>query len=317
MYYIGVDLGGTNIAVGLLDENFKIVAKEKCPTKTERDISEIMDDMGKLCNTLMEKNNLTASDIAYIGIATPGSVIPPKGMVAYSNNVKMENYPISAELAARTGVTKVYVENDANAAALGEAIMGAGKGSENVIMITLGTGVGGGIVINRKLYSGFNFAGGELGHTVIKTDGRACSCGRKGCWEAYGSATALIRQTKAAIEANPDSELAKLVDGDVSKVNGKTAFDAMRAGCPVGTAVVEKYVEYFSTGITNIINIFQPEKLVIGGGVSKEGKTLTDMIMKYVSAERYGEGTGLPLTTLCTAVLGNDAGIIGAAALGI
>ena len=152
---------------------------------------------------------------------------------------------------------------------------------------------------------------------IDKKDGEKCGCGRLGCWEAYGSATALIRQTKAAIEANPDSELAKLVDGDLSKVNGKTAFDAMRAGCPVGKAVVEKFVEYFSTGVTNIINIFQPEKLVIGGGVSKEGQPLIDMIMKKVNAERYGEGTGLPLTTLCTAVLGNDAGIIGAAALGI
>ena len=152
---------------------------------------------------------------------------------------------------------------------------------------------------------------------VIVSGGEQCGCGRKGCWEAYGSATALIRQTKAAIDANPSSELAKLVGGDLEKVNGKTAFDAMRAGCPVGTAVVEKYVEYFSTGITNIINIFQPEMLVIGGGVSKEGKTLTDMIMKHVSAARYGESNDLPKTTLCTAVLGNDAGIIGAAALGI
>ena len=196
IYYIGVDLGGTNIAVGLLDENFKIIAKEKCPTKTERDISEIMDDMGKLCNTLIEKNKLTPNDIAYIGIATPGSVLPPQGMVAYSNNVKMRNYPISAELTARTGVEKVYVENDANSAALGEAIMGAGKGSDNVIMITLGTGVGGGIVINRKLYSGFNFAGGELGHIVIQVNGRPCGCGRLGCWEAYSSATGLINMTR-------------------------------------------------------------------------------------------------------------------------
>ena len=152
---------------------------------------------------------------------------------------------------------------------------------------------------------------------VIVHGGETCGCGRKGCWETYGSATGLIRQTKEAIKSNPDSKLANMVNGDLSKVDGKTAFDAMRDGCPVGTQVVDKHIEYFSAGLINIINIFQPEMIVIGGGISKEGKPLIDAIMKHVNAERYGKNNELPKTTLHTAVLGNDAGVIGAAVLGI
>ena len=313
---IGVDIGGTNFVVGLVDDNFKLVDKVDCPANSQRPDAELVADIIMLCKKVMEKNNLTEKDIKSIGIGIPGCHNPETGVVLYCANINFHNTPI-ADMIRKEIDIPVYLGNDADCAALGEAYAGATKEVNDSIMITIGTGIGGGIIINKKIYNGFNHMGGELGHIVIVSGGEKCGCGRNGCWEAYGSATALIRQTKAAIEANPESELAKLVDGDLSKVNGKTAFDAMRAGCPVGTAVVEKFVEYFSTGITNIINIFQPEKLVIGGGVSKEGKTLTDMIMKYVSKERYGENSGLPLTTLCTAALGNDAGIIGAAALGI
>lgn len=316
MYYIGVDLGGTNIAVGLLDESFKIIAKEKCPTRTERDISEIMDDMGKLCNTLIEKNNLTPNDIAYIGIATPGSVLPPKGMVAYSNNVKMRNYPISAELSARTGVEKVYVENDANAAALGEAIMGAGKGSDNVIMITLGTGVGGGIVINRKLYSGFNFAGGELGHTVIKEGGRDCSCGRKGCWEAYSSATGLKNMTKDKLLSTKDTIMWEMIENNLENISGRTAFDAAKKGDKAGKEVVDEYIYYLAVGIANMVNIFQPNVLCIGGGVCGEGDYLLKPLTEIARSQEYGHATRTQFTEIKIAELGNDAGIIGAGLLG-
>ena len=313
---IGVDIGGTNFVVGLVDDNFKLIDKVDCPANAHRPDTELVADIIMLCKKIMEKHNLTEKDVKSIGIGIPGCHNPETGVVLYCANINFHNTPISDMIRKEIDIP-VYLGNDADCAALGEAYAGATKEVNDSIMITIGTGIGGGIIINKKIYNGFNHMGGELGHIVIVSGGEKCGCGRNGCWEAYGSATALIRQTKAAIEANPESELAKLVDGDLSKVNGKTAFDAMRAGCPVGTAVVDKFVEYFSTGITNIINIFQPEKLVIGGGVSKEGKTLTDMIMKYVSKERYGENSGLPLTTLCTAALGNDAGIIGAAALGI
>ena len=313
---IGVDIGGTNFVAGLVDDNFELVDKVDTPANAKRPDTELVTDIIMLCKKVMEKNNLTEKDVKSIGIGIPGCHNSQTGVILYCSNINFLNTPIVDMIKKELDIP-VYLGNDADCAALGEAYAGATKEVSDSVMITIGTGIGGGIIINKKIYNGFNNCGGELGHIVIVSGGEQCGCGRKGCWEAYGSATALIRQTKAAIVANPESQLAKLVDGDVEKVDGKTAFDAMRAGCPVGMAVVEKYVEYFSTGITNIINIFQPEMLVIGGGVSREGQPLIDMIMKHVSAERYGETNGLPKTTLCTAVLDNDAGIIGAAALGI
>jgi len=179
MYYLGVDLGGTNIAIGLVDENLKIVLKDKIPTGASRPTGEIMDDMAALCKSIVERAGITFDDIEYVGIAAPGSIDPKNGIVRYSNNIELSNYPMVQELKNRIPVKKVLLENDANAAALAEAKVGAGKGCDHLIMITLGTGVGGGIVIDGKLYSGFNYTGAELGHTVIEVGGRPCTCGRR------------------------------------------------------------------------------------------------------------------------------------------
>ena len=308
---IGVDIGGTNLVAGLVDDKFNLVDKVGTPANGSRSDREIIDDIIMLCKKLMSQNNLEVSDIEAIGLGVPGCFDNDNGVIVFCENINFLNTPVGEWIRREIDVP-VYLGNDADCAALGEAYAGATKDAAHSVMVTIGTGIGGGIIINKKIYSGFNGCGGELGHMVIKSDGELCGCGRRGCFEAYGSATALVKQTKDAIIKNPESYLAKT---PLEEVNGKTAFDAMRAGCPVGTAVVEKYVENFATGITNIINIFQPEMVVIGGGFSKEGKPFTDMIMKYVSKERYGENTGLPKTTLCTAVLGNDAGVIGAALL--
>ena len=308
---IGVDIGGTNLVAGLVDDKFNLVDKVDTSANGKRKDREIIDDIIMLCKKLMSQNNLEVSDIEAIGLGVPGCFDNDNGVIVFCENINFLNTPVGEWIRREIDVP-VYLGNDADCAALGEAYAGATKDAAHSVMVTIGTGIGGGIIINKKIYSGFNGCGGELGHMVIKSDGELCGCGRRGCFEAYGSATALVKQTKDAITKNPESYLAKT---PLEEVNGKTAFDAMRAGCPVGTAVVEKYVENFATGITNIINIFQPEMVVIGGGVSKEGKPFTDMIMKYVSKERYGENTGLPKTTLCTAVLGNDAGVIGAALL--
>ena len=211
---------------------------------------------------------------------------------------------------------EVKIENDANAAAWGEYIAGSAKGCRNAVAITLGTGVGGGIIIDGNLYSGSNFAGAELGHMVIVKDGKECGCGRKGCWEAYASATALINMTKDAIK-NENAEFSymlKAVDGDLNNVNGKTPFDAMFAGDSTGKAVVEQYVSYLATGLVNVINIFQPDILCIGGGVSKQGENLLAPVRAIVEKERITKDNNKQ-TILCTATLGNDAGIIGAAML--
>ncbi len=315
MYRIGIDLGGTNIAVGLVDENYKIVLKRSTPTLASRPSDAITDDMAALCLKVCAEAGVSISDIANIGVATPGIANCSNGCVEYSCNLPFRRYPLALEIAKRVGISadKVKLANDANAAAWGEAVAGAAKGSSNSIMVTLGTGVGGGIIIDNKIFTGFNYAGAEIGHIVLELDGAQCGCGRRGCWEAYSSATALIRMTREAVEeckktGRHTSMLA------AERISGRTACDAMRAGDEVGTEVYNKYVKYLAAGITNMINIFQPEIISLGGGVSNEGQSLIDAILPIVRKEQYG-GDVVQLTEIRIAQLGNDAGIIGAAAL--
>ncbi len=317
MYYLGIDLGGTNIAVGLVDENLEIVLKDSVKTLTSRPTSEIIDDMASLCKSLVERAGITFDEVEYLGVAAPGSIDPVNGIVRYSNNVKMSNYPLADELRSRLPIRKVYLENDANAAALGEAKAGAGKGYSNLVMITLGTGVGGGIVIDGKLYSGFNHCGAELGHTVIEVDGRVCSCGRKGCFEAYSSATGLVNMTKEKMTEDENSLMWKLVNNNLEKVNGRTAFDAAKKGDESGLAVVNMYIKYLACGLTNLVNIFQPEVLCIGGGVCGEGDYLLKPLVEIVRKSEYGAENQTNFSQIKIAELGNNAGIIGAAALGL
>ena len=229
MYKIGIDLGGTNIVSGVVDENYNIIAKARIKTNSPRPSEEIVADMIESAKQAVSKAGLTFADIDCIGVGCPGSIDPKEGVVIYSNNLDFNDVPVTRMIEEKLS-KKVFIENDANAAAYGEFVAGAGKGSENFVMITLGTGVGGGVIINKKLFSGFNYAGAELGHTVIVENGEECTCGRKGCWEAYASATALIRQTKAEMERNKNSYMWKLCDGNIDKVDGLTAFDAMRKG---------------------------------------------------------------------------------------
>ena len=319
MYYIGVDLGGTNIAVGIVNENYEIVKKGSTPTKPERGCDPIIEDMGALCRKLVSECGLTLDDIAYAGIATPGTANSDTGIVEYSNNIPFRNYPIAAKLSALLDGKKVYIENDANAAAKAEAFAGVAKGAQYSVMITLGTGLGGGIIIDGKVYSGFNFAGAELGHTVIEKGGRPCTCGRHGCWEAYSSATGLVNITKDHItearKSGRKTSMEEMIGGDLSKVSARTAFTAMKAGDEVAAEVVDEYISYLACGVANVINIFQPNVLSIGGGVCNEGEYLTKPLLEKVWEETYSR-EGTPQTQILIAKLGNDAGIIGAAVLG-
>lgn len=314
MYYLGIDLGGTNIAAAVVDENYKIIGTGKVKTNCPRPAEEIAEDMYKAGMMAIENSGLKLEDVAEVGVGAPGSVNPKTGFICYSNNLGFVNLPLGEILEKKFG-KKVYLENDANAAAFGEQLAGAGKGAEQFVAITLGTGVGGGVIINGHILSGMNSAGGELGHTVIVKDGEHCSCGRNGCWEAYASATGLIRQTKAAMEKDKQSKMWELVNGDIDAVSGRTAFDGLRAGDETAKAVVSGYCEYVACGLTNIINIFQPDVLCIGGGISKEGETLVAPIREYVEKERYSKNVDKQ-TIIKAAELGNDAGIIGAAFLG-
>ncbi len=316
MYYLGIDLGGTNIAVGIVDENHKILRKGSVPTKAERDPEEIIIDMAKLCRSLLDQEGIGLAEVAYAGIAAPGSANPVEGVIEYANNLPFRHFEIARILKKHLGIGTVYVENDANAAAYGEAIAGAAKGTKNSVMITLGTGVGGGIVLDGKIYSGFNYAGAELGHMVIEHNGRQCSCGRKGCFEAYSSATALIRMTKEKLAETKDTIMWDMV-GTIDNVSGKTAFAAMRQGDKAGAEVCDTYISYLADGIASLINIFQPEVLSIGGGICNEGDRLLVPLKEKVFAEVYNRGAKeKDLTKLVVAALGNDAGIIGAASLG-
>ncbi len=313
MYSIGVDLGGTNIVAGVVDENYRILSIAKCKTNSPRSADAILEDIARLSRQAIKKAGLSMNQAAFIGIGSPGTCNTDTGMVEYANNLGFINVPVCEIMHEKLGLP-VYIENDANAAALGEAKAGAAKGANSCVCITLGTGVGGGIIIDGKIYGGFNFSGAEVGHIVIEQNGEPCTCGRNGCWEAYASATALVRQTKKAMQENPDSQMWKIA-GSLDSVNGLTAFDAMRAGDAAGTAVVDQYIAYVACGVTNMVNIFQPEILCIGGGVSKEGETLLAPLRKHVEAERYSRYSEKQ-TKICVATLGNDAGIIGAACLG-
>ncbi len=312
MYTLGIDLGGTNIVAGIVDENLKVIAKAKVKTNASRPAEEIVDDMAKVCFEACKTAGISIDDIYACGVGSPGAINPVDGIVVTANNLGFKNLPLAQMLKDRTGVD-FYIENDANAAAYGEFLAGSGRGVKNCIAVTLGTGVGGGIIIDGKLFSGSNYAGGELGHTVINVDGEACTCGRKGCWEAYASATALIRQTKAAMEKDKDSLMWKLAEGNLDNVNGRIPFDAMRQGDKTAKEVVDTYIKYVAVGIANIINVFQPEKVCVGGGISGEKDTLINPIKEFVANEIYAV-MGKPCEIL-VAELGNDAGIIGAAAL--
>jgi len=314
MYYVGIDLGGTNFAVGICNENYEIIARGEGKTNAPRPYEELCADMAKLTEQVVAGAGLSMNDIQWIGIGSPGAIDAKTGEIVYANNLGYVHAQMGSELKRLTG-KDVYMENDANAAAYGEAVAGAAKGADVSVTITLGTGVGGGIIINGKVFSGWNNFGAELGHTVIVKDGRPCSCGRKGCWEAYASVSGLIFQTKEAMIDHPESEMWKIVEGDINQVNGRTAFDAMRRGDAVAKAVCDKYIEYIACGAANVINIFQPEVLVFGGGISKEGETLLAPMRPLVQEYDYARFGGKQ-TKIVAAKLGRDAGLIGAAFLG-
>ncbi len=314
MLRIGIDLGGTNIVAAVVNDEYEMVGKAKTPTATPRSAEEIFDDIVKVCKEAMAQAGVTIKDIFSVGIGTPGTV-NKEGVIEFANNLGFVNVPAKEMLIERLGIENVYVDNDANCAALGEAQAGSGHGAKDFIAVTLGTGVGSGVIINGKIVAGVNNAGGECGHSVIVVDGEPCTCGRKGCWEAYASATALINQTKAAMEKYPDSVMHELVKANGGKVDGRTAFDAMRRGDIAGIKVVDAYVKYVACGLINLVNIFQPETICIGGGICNEGETLLRPLRRYIDSERYSVYSKIQ-SKIVKAELGNDAGIIGAALLG-
>ncbi len=311
-FFVGIDLGGTNIAAAVVDENGKIYGRAKKKTNAPRPYTEICADMAECALESIKASGMELEQIESVGVGSPGSINKEEGLVEFANNLDFHNAPIVACLEEKLN-KKVYLENDANAAAWGEYVAGTGKDVKSLVMITLGTGVGGGIIENGRLVTGAWGRGAELGHTVIMAGGEPCNCGRRGCLEAYTSATALIRQTKRAMEKNPDSELWKVVNGDINAVNGKTPF---LANDDVAKEVISTYLSYLAEGVLDVINLLQPEIIAIGGGISHEGEGVLIPLREKVQSQSYTRFSENQ-TKIVLASLGNDAGIIGAGLLGV
>ncbi len=313
-YYLGIDLGGTNIVAGVVDEEYNILVKESVKTNSNRPAAEVIADIIAVAKKAVESANLTMDQIENVGVGAPGTANKDTGIIEYSNNLKWDEVPLKQMM--EDGLQKpVFVENDANAAAFGEFLAGAGKDHNSLVAITLGTGVGGGVITDGKILTGFSYAGAELGHSVIVAHGRHCTCGRDGCLEAYVSATGLINATKEAMQEDKQSAMWEICEGNLENVNGKTAFDGMRKGDATAINVVDTFIDYLSIGIANFINIFQPEILCIGGGICKEGDTLIKPLTEKVIPQTYARKEE-NRTKIVVAKLGNDAGVIGAAMLG-
>lgn len=311
MNYLGIDLGGINVAAAVVNEEGAILSRGRLATP--RGAEAVAAAMADAARQAVDAACLTMNDIASVGIGSPGTIDPEAGVVEYWSNLDFHHVPLVDMLSARLG-RPVCIENDANAAALGEYAAGAGRGCASMVAITLGTGVGGGAILDGKLYTGFNYAGLEVGHFVIEYDGRLCTCGRRGCFETYASATALIKRTRERMEGMRDSLLWRLVDGDLEKIEGRTAFDAAAQGDLLAKELVEEYQSYLACGITSLINVFQPEVFCVGGGVAGAGETLLGPVRTIVDREDYARDSK-HRTRLTLAQLGNDAGIIGAALL--
>ena len=315
IYCVGIDLGGTTIKAGIVDEDYRIVKSGAIPTITDRGAEKLIQDMAELVSVLLKESEISMDEVASVGVGVPGTANKKTGIMEYANNLNMKDEPFILFL-KRYFKKPVYFTNDANAAAWGEYLAGSGKGYRSLVMVTLGTGIGGAMILDGKLYEGCNFAAGEFGHFVIQCEGEPCNCGRRGCFETYASATGLIRMAKQAMETEEGrkSSLWNLCSGETDGLNAEMIFKAAKKGDLTAGQTVERYLYYLSVGITDIINIFQPEILCIGGGVSRAGNQLLDPLKRMVDQQIYTRDSQVK-TEIVTATLGNDAGIIGAAML--
>ncbi len=313
MYRAGIDLGGTNIKAGIVDENQKILVEDSVPTRVERPYQEIIKDMADLVKNLLNKIHATEVELSGVGVGSPGTVDAANGVVLYSNNFDWDNVPLTAEL-GKYFTCSIKVSNDANCAALGEVKAGAAREIKNAILITLGTGVGGGVIIDGQVFEGAHAGGAELGHTSLIFGGELCTCGRRGCVEAYVSATGLIREAKRAAEKDPQSVMNELCKGDLSNMNGKIPFDAAEQKDPSGMKVVNDYITYLGESIANYVNIFRPDVILLSGGVCNQKEKLTEPLTEYIKTKCFGGEKAFIPEVRC-AILGNSAGIIGAANL--
>lgn len=311
--YVGIDLGGSKIAAAIVNEEGEILKRVHTPTGARDGEEAVVSNLIQACDTLLEDAD---SQPQSIGIGVPGSVRDETGTVVFTPNLPLRNVDVTSYLRKKYGCD-VFLGNDANCAALGEVVAGSCKGAKNVVMITLGTGLGGSLIINGKLLIGLSGAAGEIGHMVIMSGGRKCNCGRLGCWETYASATGLVNTALEFMEKNPESLMWELCVGLTERVDGRTVFDAYRADDTTAILIVNKYVEHLAIGIVNMMNILEPEIICVGGGVSNAWDCMEEPLTAAVEVEKFTRfSADVPRTKLVKAMLGNEAGIIGAAMLG-
>lgn len=312
-YFLGLDVGGTNLCAGVVDSECNIISKVSVPSGAGRSINEITDDFAAVSLKAVEESGLRLDEIESWGIGMPSCVNKKTGLLVHANCFGWHNVPIYDYIEGKLPLP-VKIENDANCAALGEARAGAAKDVDNVVMLTLGTGVGGGIILNGEIFAGADSMGAELGHTKLVYDGELCTCGQKGCLEAYCSSTALIRDAGRALQSGAATLIRDYCCGDVQSINAKMVFDARNAGDAVASGLIDSYIRHLAAGISSFITIFRPELIVLGGGVANAGDALFVPLREHLATCTFGAAEiGIP--DVVPAKLGNDAGLIGAAFL--
>lgn len=314
MIYIGIDIGGTGIQTGVVDEDGKLLAKDGIVTRTDLPFEEQVKQMTDCALETLKKSGYTLDDLASVGVGVPGVVDPRTGVIPFCTNLGWVNVPLRDTI--RKYIDKpIFIDNDATVAGLAESVVGVSAGTHSSVFLTLGTGVGAGIVLGGRVWSGFHGVGSEVGHMIMELDGEPCTCGSNGCLERYTSATAIIRMGREAVAKHPESLIMTLCQGDPAKINAKLVFDAAREGDEQGKKVFRRYVRYLAQAIANVINFLDPEVIVLGGGVSKAGDFLLDAVRAEVP--HYLLYKTMPYSRIELARLGPDAGIIGAAMLSL
>ena len=313
MLYIGIDVGGMSIKAGLVDEEGNILFKHSCPTGVERGYVAVIRDIAQLGLATVEKAGRRMDEVKAIGIGIPGIMDQRTGIIPFCTNLAWHDVPIIEEMKQYTDLP-VYVDNDATVAGLAESVKGVSAGTKDSVFVTLGTGVGGGVIMNGKVFSGAHGVASEIGHMVTVAGGLPCTCGKRGCWERYASATALIRAGRVLCAEKPSCTLMKHVDGDIRTITAKDVIDLAMAGDADCVKIFDDYIYHLVVGLTNLINVYDPEVIVLGGGVSHCGDFLLNAVRSLLP--KYVFFKSMPYARVELARLTNDAGIIGAAMLG-
>lgn len=314
MVRIGMDVGGTGIQIGIVDEKGVILDKDAVVTNTSLPFAEQVSQMAACALGLLERNGYTTADLASVGAGVPGVADQRTGVIPKCVNMGWENVPFRQEMSRHFDGAPVFIDNDATVAGLAESVAGVSAGTSSSVFITLGTGVGGGIVLGGKVWNGAHGIGSEIGHMTLELDGERCTCGNHGCLERYCSATAIIREAREILKAHPESLMMEMCKGDPKAINAKLVFDAARELDPCAVKVFRRYVSCLAQAINSITAILDPEMFVLGGGVSKAGAFLLDAVRAEVPKYALFKDA-FPLPRIELARLGTDAGIIGAAML--